>query len=102
MPAFSELPMISVVHPAYQAFPNGGQGSFFASPNRRFNCVLVFATIRSSSALSKIPGAQANQHNSDPRSKAISKTLLAADRVRTFCWICDSCPEELAELDFVN
>jgi hypothetical protein len=39
--------MINVVHPAYQAFPNGGHGSFAASGSLRFNCVLVFATITS-------------------------------------------------------
>jgi len=37
--------MINVVHPAYQAFPNGGHGSFPESPNRRFNWVRVFATV---------------------------------------------------------
>lgn len=44
IPAFSELPMIKVVQPAYQAGPNGGQGSFFPSASLRFNCVRVFAT----------------------------------------------------------
>ncbi len=47
IPAFSEFPIISVVHPAYQAFPNGGHGNFAASGNLRFNCVLVFATVPS-------------------------------------------------------
>jgi hypothetical protein len=45
IPAFSELPMINVVHPAYHAFPKGGQGNFPASGNLRFNCVLVLATV---------------------------------------------------------
>jgi hypothetical protein len=49
MPAFREFPIINVVHPAYQAFPNGGHGSFAASGNLRFNCVLVFATKPSTS-----------------------------------------------------
>jgi hypothetical protein len=44
MPAFSEFPIINVVQPAYQAFPNGGHGNFPASGSLRFNCVLVFAT----------------------------------------------------------
>lgn len=44
MPAFNELPIIRVVHPAYHALPNGGHGSFAESANLRFNCVLVFAT----------------------------------------------------------
>jgi len=37
--------MINVVHPAYHCDPKGGQGSFFPSASRRFNCDLVFATI---------------------------------------------------------
>lgn len=45
IPAFNEFPIMSVVHPAYQALPNGGHGSFAESANLRFNCVLVFATI---------------------------------------------------------
>lgn len=45
MPAFNELPIINVVQPAYQALPNGGQGSFAESARLRFNCVLVFATV---------------------------------------------------------
>lgn len=45
MPAFREFPIISVVHPAYHALPNGGHGNFPASGNLRFNCVLVFATV---------------------------------------------------------
>lgn len=44
MPAFKELPMISVVQPAYHARPNGGQGSFWPSGSRRLSCVLVLAT----------------------------------------------------------
>jgi hypothetical protein len=44
IPAFNEFPIMSVVHPAYHAFPNGGQGSFFASGNLRLSCVRVFAT----------------------------------------------------------
>jgi hypothetical protein len=58
MPAFSEFPIINVVHPAYQALPNGGHGSFAASGNLRFNCVLVFATEPSThqpSSLSRNP-----------------------------------------------
>ncbi len=48
MPAFKELPMMSVVQPAYHARPNGGQGSFCPSGSRRLSCVLVFATAPSS------------------------------------------------------
>jgi hypothetical protein len=44
IPAFKEFPIMSVVHPAYHAFPKGGHGSFAESANRRFNCVRVFAT----------------------------------------------------------
>ena len=44
MPAFKELPMISVVQPAYHCDPNGGHPSFCPSGNRRLSCVLVFAT----------------------------------------------------------
>jgi hypothetical protein len=44
MPAFSELPMIRVVQPAYHCFPNGGHGSFFPSANLRLSCDRVFAT----------------------------------------------------------
>lgn len=36
---------MSVVQPAYHCLPNGGQGSFFPSGNRRLSCVRVFATI---------------------------------------------------------
>lgn len=43
MPALSELPMMSVVQPAYHCGPNGGQGSFLPSASRRFSCVRVFA-----------------------------------------------------------
>jgi hypothetical protein len=43
IPAFSELPMIKVVHPAYHCRPNGGHGSFLESGNRRLSCVRVFA-----------------------------------------------------------
>ena len=64
MPAFRELPMINVVHPAYHAFPNGGQGSFAASGNLRFNCVLVFATMaglhQSNVVKRKVPGKHSN------------------------------------------
>lgn len=54
--------MISVVQPAYHAFPNGGQGSFCPSPNRRFNCDLVFATtrIKYQSSYSQTTAAPAN------------------------------------------
>ena len=45
MPAFAELPMIRVVHPAYHCLPNGGHGSFFPSANLRLSCVRVLATI---------------------------------------------------------
>jgi hypothetical protein len=45
MPAFSELPMIRVVQPAYHCFPNGGHGSFFPSANLRLSCDRVFATM---------------------------------------------------------
>lgn len=44
IPAFNEFPITNVVHPAYHAAPNGGQGSFLPSAKRRFNCVRVFAT----------------------------------------------------------
>lgn len=44
MPALAELPMMSVVHPAYHCGPNGGQGSFLPSASRRLSCVLVLAT----------------------------------------------------------
>ena len=44
MPALSELPIISVVHPAYHALPKGGQPSFCPSGNRRLSWVRVFAT----------------------------------------------------------
>ena len=44
IPAFSEFPITSVVHPAYHARPNGGQGSFLPSASRRFSCVRVLAT----------------------------------------------------------
>jgi hypothetical protein len=44
MPAFSELPMIRVVQPAYHCLPNGGHGSFFPSANLRLSCDRVFAT----------------------------------------------------------
>ena len=44
MPAFAELPITSVVHPAYHALPKGGHGSFCPSASRRLSCVLVFAT----------------------------------------------------------
>lgn len=43
IPAFKLFPIISVVHPAYHALPNGGHGSFAPAANLRFNCVLVFA-----------------------------------------------------------
>lgn len=46
IPAFNEFPITSVVQPAYHARPNGGQGSFCPSASLRFNCVLVFATIK--------------------------------------------------------
>lgn len=44
IPAFREFPTINVVHPAYQALPNGGHGSFFPSGRRRLSCDRVFAT----------------------------------------------------------
>ncbi|MBE3045698.1 hypothetical protein IMZ48_24755 [Candidatus Bathyarchaeota archaeon] len=44
MPAFMELPIISVVQPAYHCFPNGGHPSFFPSGSRWLSCVLVLAT----------------------------------------------------------
>lgn len=47
IPAFSEFPMISVVHPAYHALPNGGHPSFLPSGSRRLSCVRVFATTHS-------------------------------------------------------
>lgn len=46
MPAFKELPIIKVVHPAYHALPNGGHPSFCPSGNLRLSCVLVFATVK--------------------------------------------------------
>ena len=45
MPAFNEFPVINVVQPAYHCAPKGGQGSFRALGNRRFNCMRVFATM---------------------------------------------------------
>ena len=44
MPAFNELPIISVVHPAYHCLPNGGHGSFLPSVNLRLSWDRVFAT----------------------------------------------------------
>ena len=44
MPAFAELPITSVVQPAYHALPKGGHGSFCPSASRRLSCVRVFAT----------------------------------------------------------
>lgn len=49
IPAFSEFPIISVVHPAYHALPNGGQPSFCPSGNRRLSWERVFATDHSPS-----------------------------------------------------
>jgi hypothetical protein len=46
MPALAELPMISVVHPAYHCEPNGGHGSFWPAANLRLSCVRVLATVR--------------------------------------------------------
>lgn len=43
MPAFNELPMIKVVHPAYHCLPNGGQGSFFPSASLRLSWERVLA-----------------------------------------------------------
>jgi hypothetical protein len=51
MPAFSELPMIKVVQPAYHCFPKGGHGSFFPSANLRLSCDRVFATVERSGML---------------------------------------------------
>ena len=48
IPALAELPMMSVVHPAYHCGPNGGHGSFLPSASRRLSCVLVLATVASS------------------------------------------------------
>jgi hypothetical protein len=45
MPAFSELPMIRVVQPAYHCLPNGGHGSFLPSASLRLSCDRVFATV---------------------------------------------------------
>lgn len=45
MPALIELPIMSVVHPAYHCLPNGGHGSFFPSASLRLSCVRVFATV---------------------------------------------------------
>ena len=44
MPAFNELPIISVVHPAYHCLPNGGHGSFLPSASLRLSWDRVFAT----------------------------------------------------------
>lgn len=44
MPAFNELPIIKVVHPAYHCLPNGGHGSFLPSANLRLSWDRVFAT----------------------------------------------------------
>lgn len=46
IPAFNELPIMSVVHPAYHARPNGGQPSFWPSGKRRLSCDLVLATVK--------------------------------------------------------
>lgn len=43
MPALSELPMMSVVQPAYHCVPKGGHGSFWPAASRRFSCVRVLA-----------------------------------------------------------
>lgn len=43
MPALIELPIMSVVHPAYHCLPNGGHGSFLPSASLRLSCVRVFA-----------------------------------------------------------
>jgi len=45
MPALAELPMMSVVQPAYHWRPNGGHGSFWPSASRRLSCVRVLATV---------------------------------------------------------
>jgi len=45
MPALAELPMMSVVQPAYHCAPNGGHGSFLPAASRRFSCVRVLATV---------------------------------------------------------
>lgn len=45
MPALAEFPIMSVVHPAYHCFPNGGHGSFLPSANRLLSWDLVFATV---------------------------------------------------------
>lgn len=44
-PAFRELPIISVVQPAYHAGPNFGHGSLSAPDSRWLSCVRVLATI---------------------------------------------------------
>ena len=51
IPAFKEFPIIKVVHPAYQALPNGGHPSFFPSGSRRLSCDLVLATEQNGSGL---------------------------------------------------
>jgi hypothetical protein len=51
IPALAELPMMSVVQPAYHCEPKGGHGSFLPSASRRFSCVLVLATVASSSRI---------------------------------------------------
>jgi hypothetical protein len=45
MPALSELPIMSVVQPAYHCRPNGGHGNLWPSANRRLSWVLVLATM---------------------------------------------------------
>ena len=44
IPAFSELPIISVVQPAYHARPKGGQASFLSVGRRRLSWERVLAT----------------------------------------------------------
>jgi len=55
IPALAELPMMSVVQPAYHCEPKGGHGSFLPSASRRFSCVLVLATVTSSSRITRQP-----------------------------------------------
>jgi hypothetical protein len=74
MPAFNELPIINVVHPAYHCLPNGGHGSFFPSANLWLSWDRVFAT-----------GVKLDR-----------KFVTDASKARTFCRVCDGCITGLA------
>jgi hypothetical protein len=75
MPALAELPMISVVHPAYHCRPNGGQGSFWPSASLRLSCVRVLATV-------DVLESRGAQLTGNPFA-----------RQRTFGRVCDGCSD---------